>query len=261
MTEPEVYIVSRPTLDLRQVELFLSSLNLKWLRTPGATEAEELIEFSGRVCYLSFGERQSPRSNREYIRNLIRSGHDSVLEHASWSLLLANVSRAFTHQLVRHRVGVAFSQLSQQYYDEGKAEFVLPTELALIPEARAVWEAHSQSSIRAYELLKSLLANNSDLTLGSKERNRAIRSAARSVLPNSTETKIVMTANARAIRHFLKVRGNILGDYEMRLVAARIFSTVKAEAPGVFYDFEVRKLPDGSPQVVQLGHEAALDEG
>jgi thymidylate synthase (FAD) len=256
VTEPQVYIISRPTLDLKQIDLFLSSLNLKWIRTPGATEAEELIEFSGRVCYLSFGEKQSPRSNRDYILNLITSGHESVLEHASWSLLLTNVSRAFTHQLVRHRVGVAFSQLSQQYHDEGNAQFVMPTELASFPEARAVWEAHSQSSVRAYELLKSLLANDSGLAMNSKERNRLIRSAARSVLPNSTETKIVMTANARAIRHFLKIRGNILGDYEMRLVAARILNTVKAEAPGVFYDFEVRYLPDGSPQVIQLVEQA-----
>ena len=136
---------------------------------------------------------------------------------------------------------------------------MMPTELASFPEARAVWEAHSQSSIRAYELLKSLLVNESGLAMNSKERNRMVRSAARSVLPNSTETKIVMTANARAIRHFLKIRGNILGDYEMRLVAARILDAVKAEAPGVFFDFEVRHLPDGSPQVIQLVDQAATD--
>jgi thymidylate synthase (FAD) len=97
LTEPQIFIISRPALDLQQVESFLSLSNLKWTRTPSATEAEELIEFSGRMCYLSFGEQQSPRSNRDYIRNLIRSGHESVLEHASWSLHLTGVSRAFTH--------------------------------------------------------------------------------------------------------------------------------------------------------------------
>jgi thymidylate synthase (FAD) len=154
-------------------------------------------------------------------------------------------------------VGIAFSQLSQQYHDEANAQFVMPTELASFPEARAVWEEHSQSSIRAYEWLKSLLDDDSRLTANSKERNRLIRSAARSVLPNSTETKIVMTANARAIRHFLKLRGNILGDYEMRLVAARIFNIVNAEAPAVFFDFELRHLEDGSPQVIQLVDQAS----
>ena len=252
MTEPQVYIISRPSLDLKQIDLFLSSLNLKWRRTPETTEADELIEFAGRVCYLSFGEKQSPRSNSEYIRNLILSGHESVLEHASWSLLLTNVSRGFTHQLVRHRVGVAFSQLSQQYHDEGNAQFVMPTELASFPEARAAWEAHSQAAIDTYQRIKSLLVDGPEFVMSAKERNRLISSAARSVLPNSTETKIVMTANARALRHFLKIRGNILGDYEMRLVAARILNTVKVEAPGVFYDFEVGHLPDGSPQVIQL---------
>lgn len=252
LTDPQVFIINRPVINLSEIESFLSSLNLEWLRTPGATSAEELIEFSGRVCYLSFGEKQSPRSTREYIRNLIVSGHESVLEHASWSLLLTNVSRAFTHQLVRHRVGVAFSQLSQQYYDEGDAQFVMPTEIASCPEARAVWESHTRASLDAYDRIRSLLVHDPGIELDSKERNRLIRSAARSVLPNSTETKIVMTANARAIRHFLKVRGNILGDYEMRLVASRILNIVKVEAPAVFYDFEVRHLPDGSPQVVQL---------
>jgi thymidylate synthase (FAD) len=238
-------------LDPHRIALFLTDQDLEWNRTEGATEAEELIEFSGRICYLSFGVKQSPRSNGEYIRNLILSGHESVLEHASWSLLLTNVSRAFTHQLVRHRVGIAFSQLSQQYHDESDAQFVAPTELESSPEAFEIWRAHTHASIAAYERIKERLTARSDLTMNTKERNRLIRSAARSVLPNSTETKILMTANARTLRHFLKVRGNIVGDYEMRLVAAEILEIMKTEAPSAFFDFEVGYLADGSPRVLQ----------
>jgi len=85
------------------------------------------------------------------------------------------------------------------------------------------------------------------LDLSKKEFKRAIRSAARSVLPNATETKIVATANARALRHFFKIRGSIPGDIEMREVAAALFNVVRTEAPSLFADFTLEKLADGSP--------------
>ena len=78
--QPRVYVISRPHLEWREISDFLREQNLDWTRTEGATEAEELIEFSGRLCYLSFGAKQSPRSNAEYIKNLILSGHESVLK-------------------------------------------------------------------------------------------------------------------------------------------------------------------------------------
>ena len=236
MSQPKLYILSRPTLDYAQIALVLSDLGLDWRRTPGATEAEEVIEFAGRTCYLSFGPKQSQRQNSDYIRNLIVSGHESVLEHASWTLLLTNVSRAFTHQLVRHRVGVAFSQLSQQYHDESEATFVAPTELEGCPEALDVWKNHMQASLTAYRQIGETLAGHvaSGVDLTKKERNRLSHSAARSVLPNSTETKIVMSANARAWRHFLSVRGDLAGDYEMRIVAMEVLQILRLEAPAVF---------------------------
>lgn len=239
---------------MHRIALFLADQNLEWIRTEGATDAEELIEFSGRICYMSFGAKQSPKDNSDYIRNLILSGHESVLEHASWSLLLTNVSRAFTHQLVRHRVGIAFSQLSQQYHDEAEAQFVSPSELESSPEALEIWKAHTEASVVAYKRIKDLVRARSNVKqdMNGKERNRLIRSAARSVLPNSTETKIVMTANARTLRHFLRVRGDIAGDYEMRLVAAEILQTLKTEAPAAFFDFELAHLEDGSPRVVHV---------
>ena len=108
---------------------FLNDEGTNWRRTQGATGIEELIEVSGRVCYMSFGPDQSPRPNRDYVANLLRMRHESVLEHASWTLLLTGVSRAFTHQLVRHRAGFSYSQLSQQYHDERDATFVEPSSL------------------------------------------------------------------------------------------------------------------------------------
>ena len=199
---------------------------------------------------MSFGEKQSPRSNADYIRNLISQGHESVLEHVSWTFLLAGVSRAFTHQLVRHRAGFSFSQLSQQYYEETAATFLEPAHLQKSPEALRAWRNAISASQESYRtILDSLkeLNGSPGLDLHQKEFKRAIRSAARSVLPNATETKIVVTANARALRHFFDVRGAIPGDVEMREVAAALFKSVKAEAPSLFVDFNLQMLPDGTP--------------
>jgi len=177
-------------------------------------------------------------------------GHESVLEHASWTFLITGISRAFTHQLVRHRVGFAFSQLSQQYHDEADAKFVIPAHLESVPQAKNAWEKAISTAKEAYEEINSLLAESgvdSSDDLDRKERNRAIRSAARSVLPNATETKIVMSANARALRHLFEVRGSIPGDIEMRVVVSAIFEIVNREAPAMFFDFFLERFSDGSP--------------
>lgn len=258
--EPTIQLIGRPQFDFEEFSTFLQEEVAEslpkgvgpWRRTKGATSSEEIVEVAGRTCYMSFGNAQSPRTNGEFIRNLVAMGHESVLEHASWTFLIRNVSRAFTHQLVRHRVGFAFSQLSQQYHDERDATFVMPAHLDNIPEAKEAWSKAVHAAREAYGTINSLLSKDGLLLsedLDKKELNRAIRSAARSVLPNSTETKIVMTANARALRHLFKVRGSIPGDIEMRLVATKLLGIVKREAPGIFFDFSVERLSDGSPIV------------
>jgi thymidylate synthase (FAD) len=245
-----VFRISSPQF---HVEEFLGFLRLEeqtWNRTTEATPPEELVEAAGRICYMSFGESQSPRSNRDYIHNLIKQGHESVLEHVSWTLLLVGVSRAFSHQLVRHRAGFSFSQLSQQYHEETSAAFVEPAHLKQSPEALEAWRKAMTVAKESYKaILESLGAtpNGMGLELRKRELNRAIRSAARSVLPNATETKIVVTANARALRHFFKVRGSIPGDVEMREVAAAIFKLVQVDAPSLFSDFRLTTLSDHTP--------------
>jgi thymidylate synthase (FAD) len=248
--KPRVYLIGRSHFDVEQFLSFLNEHGMAWHRTSGATAPEEIVEVSGRVCYMSFGEKQSPRLNSDYIRNLIRQGHESVLEHVSWTFLLVGVSRAFTHQLVRHRTGFSFSQLSQQYYEETAATFIEPAHLQKSPRAVEAWRSAVAVAQESYTaILDSLkeLNSTSGLDLQQKEFKRAIRSAARSVLPNATETKIVVTANARALRHFFDVRGSIPGDTEMREVAAALFKSVNAEAPALFVDFSLQNLSDGTP--------------
>jgi thymidylate synthase (FAD) len=203
---------------------------------------------------MSFGKLQSPKSSAQYIHNLIMQGHESVLEHANWTFLLTGVSRAFTHQLVRHRPGFAFSQLSQQYHNETNAQFVEPECIRHIPKARKLWKDSVKQALNSYKQLLALIeSRKSSSTTGvaQKELTRLVRSAARSVLPNATETKIVVSANARALRHFLSVRGGIVGDEEMRKVSAALLAALRKEAPSLFGDFTVQRLADGSPCVTR----------
>jgi thymidylate synthase (FAD) len=254
VSEPIVYLIGRPQFDLDTLAIFLQNEGVEWRRSAGATQAEEIIETAGRICYMSYSERQSPRTNTAYIFNLIAQGHESVLEHVSWTFILTNVSRAFTHQLVRHRVGFSFSQLSQQYHDESDAQFLMPMLVDHLPEAKQVWRSAMETAQQAYHDLMTQLEATFDAEgaqMSPTERRRAIRSASRSVMPNATATKIVVTANARAIRHFLTVRGSIPGDEEMRRVASAILQQMQVEAPALFADFHIQTLSDNSPIVIK----------
>jgi thymidylate synthase (FAD) len=250
--EPIVHVISRPIF-LEEHRVFLESQKQQWDREHGgkATDAELLIEFAGRTCYMSFS-RPAPLTTQKYIENLVTKGHESVLEHASWTFVLSGVSRAFTHQLVRHRVGFAYSQLSQQYHDERGSRLIVPVELLSNPSLLEAWKKALLDSKETYDhLVKSLGVDDlkGGLDKTKSELRRALRSAARSVLPNAIETIISVTANARALRHFLKVRGSIEGDLEMRRVSAALMSSIKPEAPSAFFDFSVETAPDGYPIV------------
>src|SRR5579884_1553756 len=125
ISEPEIYIVGRQTLDHEEVQRFLSDHETTW-QTDSEIPGELIVELSGRTCYMSFGDHQFRKTNKDYVGNLINQGHGSVLEHAVWDLLITGVSRSLTHELVRHRAGTAISQLSQRYVDESTADFVEP---------------------------------------------------------------------------------------------------------------------------------------
>lgn len=250
ISTPQVRCIAKTVTDFDAIQDFLGAEKTLWNKTQNSSSRDNLIEFSGRVCYMSFGARQSPRNNKEYIRNLIDSGHGSVLEHVNWTFIASGVSRGFTHQLVRHRAGFSYSQLSQQYYDESDADFVAPPSLKKSTSLYKKWVNAMQSSLDLYrELIASAQKLSISNSFSNKEKLREIRTTARSILPNAIETKIVFTANARAIRNFLETRGAIEGDWEMRDVSSQIFNIVKEDAPSLFQDFEIVALEDGSYSV------------
>lgn len=248
ITEPEIYIVGRQSIDQEAVSRFLADHETEWI-TDSDNSSELIVELAGRICYLSFGAKQFRKTNEAYVGNLIGQGHGSVLEHAVWDLIITGVSRSFTHELVRHRAGTGISQLSQRYVDESTADFVEPGIIAGDPELHAVWQAAIESAHASYKTLVERLAAKVQAEhpdLGRTARMKMAREAARSVLPNATETKLMFSANARALRWIITLRGGEGAEPEIRRFAVKLGRLMRDEAPTLFGDIEIVTLPDGS---------------
>lgn len=241
--EPQIYIVGRQVLDREAIDRFLEDQGLTW-ETDTEVGGEQMVEAGGRICYMSFGKGR--KTNREYITNLVSMKHGSVLEHATWDFIITGVSRSFTHELVRHRAGWGYSQLSQRYVDESTANFVEPEIIARNERLHALWLNAVTTAHQAYRDLVEGLMESMPNVENKTERRKRVREAARSVLPNATETMIFCSANARALRHFIELRGAEGAEAEIRRVALKLLRIMQQEAPTLFGDYEIVRLPDGT---------------
>src|SRR5690349_8341144 len=211
-----------------------------------ATGGEALAEFAGRACYQSWS-KPNPRTatNAGYLRHILEVGHLSVLEHGSVTFYLTGVSRSLTHELIRHR-HFSYSQLSQRSVPERDAAMVEPEVIAADPELHALVAEAAANAVKAYEeLLEGLEKRFADVPNATLRRKQA-RQAARAILPNATETRIVVTGNYRAWRHFIGMRATEHADVEIRGLAIECLRQLQAVAPQVFSDFEISTLADGS---------------
>jgi thymidylate synthase (FAD) len=211
-----------------------------------AEGGEALAEFAGRACYESWHKpNPATATNAGYLRHIIEVGHLSVLEHGQVTMYLRGVSRSLTHELIRHR-HFSYSQLSQRYTPAGLSDMVEPEVIAQDPQLHARFVAAADASLAAYrELLEGLeekFAGTGSPTL----RRKQARQAARSVLPNATETRIVVTGNFRAWRHFTAMRASEHADVEIRALAVACLRELQRVAPNAFADFEITALPDGT---------------
>lgn len=186
----------------------------RYLRGKGT--AEELLEHAGRVCYRS----RSKGDPGAFLLARIREGHESLIEHASATFEISGISRACSHQLVRHRLA-SYSQESQRYVSMDEPEWVVPPAIAADPEALNVWERFTDEVRQAYRRL----------------RERGIRKEdARFVLPNAAATRIIVTMNFRELRHVFRVRISPHAQWEIRQVAVQMLEAVYPHAPSVFGD-------------------------
>ena len=240
--DPKVYLVGRQVVDETVVSRFLDEHGVTWT-TDTEVGAEVLAEMAGRVCYMSYGKGR--KTNQEFIGHIVEVGHGSVLEHGVWSFVIAGVSRSFTHELIRHR-HFSYSQLSQRYVDESNSDYIEPDVIADDPELHAVWCEAVNAARGAYDRLVEGLQKHYAQVPEATLRRKLARQAARSVLPNATETKIFVTGNARALRHFIELRGSEHADVEIRKVAVAMLRILQAESPSLFGDYRTVPLPDGS---------------
>jgi thymidylate synthase (FAD) len=218
--------------------------DVPWDTDAGGGEA--LAEFAGRACYQSWSKpNPATATNAGYLRHILEVGHLSVLEHGSVTFYLSGVSRSLTHELIRHR-HFSYSQLSQRYVPERNAAMVEPEVIAEDPELHARFVAATDAAVQAYtELLEGLEKKFADVEHATLRRKQA-RQAARAVLPNATETRIVVTGNYRAWRHFIAMRASEHADVEIRELAVACLRELQRVAPNAFADFEITSLPDGT---------------
>jgi thymidylate synthase (FAD) len=251
-TSPSVFLIARPSLDVEGMRGYLGDVGGESWLTRRLDEAsadpnagELLVEFAGRACYRSWEPGLNPNvskvrtDQREYFANILRSAHGSVLEHANYSFALRNVSRTFTHELVRHRAGSAFSQESLRYVRLADIGFRVAPALEPVRErVLALVEQLEEFQISA---ARELGIDEEGVPFHVKKE---VTSALRRVAPIGLSTDIIWTANVRTLRHVIEMRTADGAEEELRLVFDKVASIAVAEAPGLFQDFE--RQADGS---------------
>jgi thymidylate synthase (FAD) len=216
---------------------------------PGANIAKT----AGQLCYLSFGPNRTRNADAaKYHGNIKSSRHGSVLEHPSYTFLIYGVGRDFTHELVRHRVGVGISQVSQRYVDGKTLRFVERPEYQRHVRLHDMFKARIDRSAAEYaevaEILLGLQAGGDQILSGEKrtEQRKKVNQCARSLLPNETEAPIMITGNARALRHIIEMRADGAADLPIRGVGVRLLTIMKQVERTLFDDYEIVELPDGT---------------
>lgn len=259
LKSPGIALISKPEVDLSGVKYFLSGFPkdynfLNYLQDPTSlAPGEKLIKTAGQTCYMSFGPgRTWNKDAQKYFDNIISSGHGSVMEHANYSFLIWGVSRSFTHELVRHRAGVAYSQVSQRYVSGRVLRFVERPEYQKDKILHEKFEDRVDATYKEYsemaDYLYGIQSKGYKILSGEAKTDlrKKVQQVARSVLPNETEAPIIVTANTRAWRHMINMRASDHAEVEIRNVFFNIYKILKEVSPKLFKDFKTVHLSDGT---------------
>lgn len=259
LTKPGAVLLARPSVHLDGLATFLdgfdSSLGFAdYVNDPTPLpDGAQLCKIAGQVCYMSFGPKRTlnAQANR-YFDNLKSSGHGSVFEHATFSLLFYGISRSVTHELIRHRAGFGYSQLSQRYVSGRMLRFVERPEYQHDEQFHALFLERIERASAEYAALTNRLlelqqAGTQILSAEAKtDLRKKVQQCARSVLPNETEAPIVVTGNARSWRHFIEMRASAHAEIEIRELAVRAFLCLRRTDAVLFSDYTLHQLPDGT---------------
>lgn len=249
-TNPQVFLIGESTLVPDGLQALLNHLGAPEWTTDDQSAPEQLIEVMGRLCYRSFGTGLNPnitrvrQGNRTYLDNIIKTRHGSVLEHAVFNFVFADVSRVFTHELVRHRAGTAISQESLRFVRLDELGLWLPTVIREDEVATAIF-------VRTFEMLEDLqrqLAIHFQLDSDGVpfSTKKTVTSAMRRIAPIGLSTNIGWSANARAIRHIIEMRTEPHAEEEIRLVFGQVADIMSGRYPNLFGDYQI-EMVDGLP--------------
>lgn len=240
--EPKVYLIAETTLIRKNLCKYLHDIGADDWTTDAHSDAEKLCEVAGRLCYRSWKPGLNPnvtrvrQGNSLYLQDaIVKQRHGSVIEHASVSFIFHNVSRVFTHELVRHRVGVAISQESLRYVRLTDLGFWMPSALASDEEV----VTRGSIIIQLLEEFQLYLANKFGLDDPGKDftAKKLVTSAMRRFAPIGLATGLMWTTNFRNLRHVLEVRTALGAEEEIRVVFNAVGLIVKSRYPAIFDDF------------------------
>ena len=212
------------------------------------SDAEQLIETAGRVCYKSYEPGLNPNVTKiredsaDYFKNIISKGDGSVMEHSTVTFALLNVSRVLTHEIVRHRVGTAFSQESLRYVRPKDIGLWIPDELTSEQHLKL------ETAVMKIEAMYQELEKTVDWEKLPFDKKKRLTSAFRRMLPDGMATNIIFTANHRTLRWLIEMRTDPAAEVEIRLVFDQIATILKTDFPLIYMDFERLELPDGTGQ-------------
>lgn len=239
VSDPKVWLIGWPFSSFPE--------HIPWETDAGGAEA--VSEFAGRLCYESWNKpNPNTATNEGYLRNIIAQGHESVLEHGVFTFYIEGVSRSLTHELIRHR-HLSFSELSQRYVNMEDARIIHPP--ACVEHTEAHVKGVGEANKEAYQALEECMHATLPEGLTKREARKRSREAARSVLTNAIETKLVVSGNARAWRHVLLMRGSLHADAEIRRLAIELCYQLKEVAPNLFQDLYVETNSYGDTGVYQ----------
>lgn len=254
-----IVVIGQPVVDLSGMQQFFDGFDEElgfgaYLNDPDELQdATQLVKIAGQACYASFGKKRSKNAKaQEYIDHLKESGHGSVLEHPNFTLFIYGISRSLTHEFVRHRAGYGYSQLSQRYVDGKVLRFIERPEFARYPTLHARFEERIDLTVREYEKVAAELmqfqGEGGEILSGERRTDlrKKVNQCARAVLPNETETWMIVTGNVRAWRHFLESRANPGAEVEIRATAMRVFKCLQEANQELFSDYEIVNLEDGT---------------
>lgn len=241
---PRAFLIAQTSVDHGALGDALQHLGVSGWKTDAVTDADLLTEFAGKSCYMSFDTalnqnltKVGGRDNHEYIQQgIIANKHGSVLEHSTVTFLLANVSRVVTHEIVRHRAGVAYSQTSGRYVRSGEISYYIPQDI------RAMGGEVASTFRDAFDQMEKNLSNlvrKSGIDAESLATKKRLTSAFRRIVGNGQANHIVVTANHRAWRHMIEMRTDPHAEEEIRVVFADISRQLREQFQALYADAEV----------------------